>query len=67
MSDLGRLEAIEIRVSCAEFRREYMKVGDVCPGSLVPPILRALATWHVAALLSPTDFTDSVILRLVGR
>lgn len=63
----GRLEAIEVRVTCAEFAGSRYEPGSIAVGQIVPPTLRDLATWHVASCRPPTDFSDSIIVRLVPR
>jgi hypothetical protein len=67
MNDIGRLCAIEITVSNAERSRHGLTLGYKANGTLVPPILRALADWHVVEFKAPNDFSDSTIVRLVPR
>lgn len=63
----GRLEAIEVRVTNTERARGGYERGDVASGMIVPAMLRDIATWHVARVRSPKDFSDCVIVRLVPR
>jgi hypothetical protein len=59
-----RLEAIEVRVSNAEWAGvPYGQDGS----RYVPAALRDLATWHVVDVKAPPDFSDSCVVRMVPR